>query len=276
MNECQTNGREQDMAADQSKAPTLGVIGVGQLARYFVAGLRRGGDHRRILLAPRSRVAAEEIAAAHGCEIGADNQSVVDAADIVLLATRPHQISEACRSVAFRPDQVLISVAAGVAVADITPAADGATVVRSLPALSAEVNAGPVPLFPREPRAETLLKSLGEIAPLSDEAAFDTASVMGCAFIWLMKLSQEMQDWLIQAGLEPGVARSLALHTAHGAAAYGIAKPDLDLAATVNEIAREGTYSLLGQESIEAAGGFAAFRDACQRIENKFKGLGDD
>lgn len=253
-------------------AETLGIIGIGQLASYLVAGLRNGGDTRPLVLSPRNAETARILAATHGGTVAADNQALVDASGIVLLATRPEQIVETCRGVTFRADQVIVSVAAGVSVDEIAPHADGATVVRCLPVMSAEVGAGPIPLFPANARAAALLAGLGAVVPLADEAQFTTASVMGCTYTWVIRLVAELEAWLGEAGLDAPAARTMALQTVHAASALGIAKGDLDMAATADAIARPGTYSLMGETVIAERGGFEAFRAACQTIHDAFDG----
>ena len=69
----------------------LGFIGAGHLASYTIAGLRRAGDQRDIILSPRNAEKAQQLSSQYDCRVAASNQAVVDAADIVILAVRPPQ-----------------------------------------------------------------------------------------------------------------------------------------------------------------------------------------
>lgn len=251
-------------------ANTLGIIGVGQLAHYFVAGLRRGGDGRTILLSPRRPETAQALADAHDCEIVMDNQAMVDRCDIVVLATRPEQTVDTCRALTFRPDQLVLSVAASVRVADIAAVADGATVVRCLPIFSAEVGVGPVPLYPHDDRAEALLGTLGTVVGFASEAEFSTATVMGCTFVWQIRMIGEIAAFMERAGLSAADARAMALSTVEAAAAVGIRKPELDLLATARAIAKPDTFSRMGEEVMEERGAFDALVAACETIDDAF------
>lgn len=52
---------------------------------YLVSGLARGGSGPDICLSPRNRDNTETLARQYGCRVMPDNQSLVDAADDVIL-----------------------------------------------------------------------------------------------------------------------------------------------------------------------------------------------
>ena len=74
---------------------TLGVIGTGHLATYFVTALRRGGFDGRILLSPRNADRAAALQRNAGCEVGTSIRQVVAGADVVLLSVRPQHAQAA-------------------------------------------------------------------------------------------------------------------------------------------------------------------------------------
>ncbi|ANG62234.1 hypothetical protein A8C75_06840 [Marinobacterium aestuarii] len=92
---------------------TLGIIGAGHLASYTVAGLRNGGDNRRIVVSPRNRELSARLGRDYGCEVVASNQAVIDTADWILLAVRPEFLNPVLAECRFRGDQLVISCIAG-------------------------------------------------------------------------------------------------------------------------------------------------------------------
>jgi len=255
----------------RSNESTLAIIGTGQLANYFLAGLRRSGDARRVFLSPHNRTRAEALAVRYRCEIASDNQSAVEKADLVLLATRPDAAETALTDLKLRADQTLVSVVAGVGLARLTPLAAPAAVVRSLPVCCAEVGAGGIPQFPADARVTDLLSNAGSVVVVDDEASFDTVAVTGCAIIWFAQMIAELQKWLQSNGVAQSQARAMALLTAEGASGLPLAKPELDVQALVESIAREGTFTLIGMDILREHGGFDALHNACDAILRRFQ-----
>ncbi|OMH25826.1 pyrroline-5-carboxylate reductase [Motiliproteus sp. MSK22-1] len=245
---------------------TLGIIGVGQLAGYLIAGLRRGGDRRRILLAPRNLQTAKELALQHQCEVLDSNQAVADQSDIVLLATRPEQSLPVLQKLVLREDQLLLSVAAGVSLKDLESFAQPASVARCLPLAPAEVCAGATPLIPKDPRAENLLKSIVTVVTVETEEQFEMGGVAGCIGGWVFQLVAELQQWLQQAGMSESQARTLAIETFHGATGLAREKPELVLQQQADEIGREGTYTKMFIDDFRARGGFKALHDSSDAL----------
>lgn len=250
---------------------TLAVIGVGQLANYTLAGMRRSGDARRVLLSPHNRANAQDIAAKYDCEIAGSNQDAVDAAAIVLLATRPENTIEALEALELRADQVVLSVVAGISLEALAPLAAPATAVRSLPVCCAEVGVGGMPLYPNDERAHRFLSTMGAVVVMDDEPSFDTMAVTGCAIIWMAQVIAELQHWLENNGVPHEQARAMALHSAHGASGLPLAKPDLELDDLVETIARPGTYTRMGMGIMQEHGGFSAMHKACDEILARFQ-----
>src|SRR6185503_8105860 len=96
------------MAAEGNKdkaEAALGIIGVGGLAGFVVEGLRRAGDKRAILVSPRGAATGAALAARFGARVMADNQSVIETAGIVLVATPPAETLACLRALRWRPGQ---------------------------------------------------------------------------------------------------------------------------------------------------------------------------
>jgi pyrroline-5-carboxylate reductase len=101
---------------DEGRLFRVGLVGVGAIATAIVDALMSGphADEIDIVLSPRSAPRSAELAARHRqVRVAPYNQSVVDAADIVILAVLPDQMAALCSSLSFREEQVVVSLAAG-------------------------------------------------------------------------------------------------------------------------------------------------------------------
>ena len=96
----------------------IAIIGAGNMGGAMARGLSRGTvvAAADIWVAdPSTQKLADLQAFNPALKTTADNQQAVDAADWVILAVKPWLVDMVVRSVTFRPEQVVVSIAAGVA-----------------------------------------------------------------------------------------------------------------------------------------------------------------
>lgn len=252
---------------------TLGIIGVGHLAEYTVRGLRRGGWDDPIVLGPRNPERAARLAADCGCIVAPDSVHVVREAEIVMLATRPDAAPGALAGLPLTSGQVLLSVVAGLPLAELARLAPAAgTIVRAMPVTAAEVCASPTVLYPAHPRVEALFGHCGSAVVLGSEAEFGVATALACAYGWFFPLYAVLARGATAAGLAPETARRLTAGMAAGAAAIVLedvaADPD-DIAAT---IATPGTFTRTGLELLERAGALGEWERALREVAQRLRG----
>ncbi|NVK43685.1 MAG: NAD(P)-binding domain-containing protein [Oceanospirillaceae bacterium] len=247
---------------------TLGIIGAGHLARYTVAGMRNGGDRRRILVSPRNREMAAALAAEQQCEIMTSNQAVIDAADLVILAVRPEALDGVLDECRFSDGQTVLSCIAGVPAARF-PA--NIRLVRAMPLSSAEFGAGAIPIFPDNGDVRELFTPLGSVIAMEDEQQFELATIAACYNGWLLDLFSTVSDWLAQSGLDPAQARELTLAATQGAAALGAGKSNSGLRELSDGIATPNTLTRLGLDHLKDAGAFAPWAEACELLRRELK-----
>ena len=252
----------------------VGIIGVGHLASYLVEGLRRASSEMDILLSPRNLETSAGLAARHGATVAANNQAVADAADLVIVATRPGDVCAAAQAIAFRPGQAVVSVAAGLSLEDLIPAVAPARAVRALPLSCMALNESPTLLYPDQPQAHALFAILGQVHVLSDETCFTAASVLSAFYGWVYALLDETVAWTVQAGVPPQTARSLVLETARGAADMALAQPDEDLAAMLDGLVTPGGITAHGLDILHQRAALAAWTAALQAVFERLGGTG--
>jgi pyrroline-5-carboxylate reductase len=91
---------------------TVGFVGTGAIAEAICTGLCTGpAAPSSVVLSPRSAARSARLAAAHDCcTVAADNQAVVDGAEIIFVCVLPAQLDDALSALAFRPEQTLVSL----------------------------------------------------------------------------------------------------------------------------------------------------------------------
>lgn len=252
-------------------AYSLGVLGVGHLASYLVAGLRTAGDNREVILSPRNVERVQYLVERFDCRPAISNQAVIDQADIILVSVRPEQLESLLKPLQFNAEQLVISCVAGVSLDLLAPLIGKASVVRTLPLACAEVGQGAVPLFPDHPVARDLMNSLGELILLGSEDEFELASVAACMNGWMFKFFDQLTRWYLEKGLSPEQARKLVIHACGGAAALAEAKPEQTLLQISDSIATDGTYTKQGLDLLEQSHAFDHWIDAFNEVEKALK-----
>ncbi|MCP2169002.1 NAD(P)-binding domain-containing protein [Goodfellowiella coeruleoviolacea] len=159
----------------------IGIIGVGEIGRAIVLGLRHGGDtSTEVFLSPRGARTAAELAEHHaGVRVCASNQEVVDRAELVIIAVRRPDRHEALAGLRVPGDRIVVNVMAGVGHDDLrrTLGTD-APLVRAIPLPAIRERRCVTVVHPAHPEVNSLFERLGGVLPVADEAAFTVFSAL--------------------------------------------------------------------------------------------------
>jgi pyrroline-5-carboxylate reductase len=249
---------------------TIGFIGVGALAVYTIKGVRRGGYRDPILLSPRNKEKAEHLVEHHHCEIQANNQSVVNNCDYIVIATRPAHCLETLTSLEFSKDQVLISVVAGIEVEQLrTVLPAQLEIVRAMPVSSAEAGARPTLIYPDNAFVRAFFDHCGNTIAVDNEAYFTQGSILACVYCWFFSLYEELIQSTQGPELPPGLSAELVMGMARGAAELALANKETSPGEIVKGIATEGTFSRLGLDLLEQKAAFTPWREACELLQKR-------
>ncbi|MCB1342808.1 MAG: NAD(P)-binding domain-containing protein [Pseudooceanicola sp.] len=247
----------------------LGIIGVGHLSSFILAGLRRAGwSAGDVLLTPRGQGAA--LAARHGHALARDAGEVVDRCDLVLLAVRPAMAAEAVAGLPWRAGQVLVSACAGVPMARLAGAVAPARVVRVMPITAAAVGASPTVVWPQLPEVEAFLSAIGTLVPVDSEADFETATVSAAIYGWAQALVVAGAEWSAAQGLPPDVARQLVARTFEAAGRMQAEDPG-PMREVLASLVTPGGITEAGLHHLEGAGALRAFEEACAVVLRRLR-----
>ncbi|MCX4394220.1 NAD(P)-binding domain-containing protein [Streptomyces sp. NBC_00053] len=159
----------------------IGIIGVGEIGRALVEGLcDAAGPTPEVLLSPRgARTATELSERFDGVRVCADNQQVVDRAELIIIAVRREDRHEALNGLRVDGAKVVVNVMAGVSNDNLRAMlATDAPLVRAIPLPSVRDRRSVTVTYPAHPAVDAFFEQLGGALPVADEAAFDVFSAL--------------------------------------------------------------------------------------------------
>jgi pyrroline-5-carboxylate reductase len=247
-------------------AEPIGFIGVGQFAEFLIRGLVRSRPGSEIVLSPRSTRRVQRLAEEYGCQVAASNADVIEAAAVVVLATRPVDVETALSGLPWRHDHTVVSVAAGISVERLAAMVTPATPVMAMLVNAAAIGESPVSMYPYNAAADEALSSLGHVIALPNAAAFEAASVLGAYYGWVFAMMAGVAEWCEQHGIADTVAQELVAGTVGAAAAMVRARSSDAIPVMVDELRTPGGITEHGLQFLNEREALAAWPDACAAV----------
>jgi pyrroline-5-carboxylate reductase len=263
----------------------IGFIGGGVMAEAMLKGILG-----RELAAPGDVAVGEVIAErrqsleeSYRVQTTADNKTVVQKSDVIVVAVKPQQIESALKPLggAVPAGALVLSIAAGVRMATIRDALKHAAIVRVMPNTPAQVGYGmsawtaapEVSPAQREAAAQ-VLRVLGKEVYLDDERYLDMATALsGSGPAYVLLFLEALIDAGVHIGLSRPVAETMArqtlLGTAHLAEEAGRHPAELR-----NMVTSPGGTTAEGLLVLEEEGLRAAVIEAVIAAYEKSKALG--
>jgi len=265
----------------------IAFIGGGNMARSLVGGLVADGlAPSRLLVSepePARRAALER---EFGIAGTMDNASAARAAQVVLLAIKPQLMPGVARELAgpmADSGALAISVAAGIRIADLARwLGEGVPVIRAMPNTPALLRcgatvlcAGPGVSAAQRELAESILRAVGSVSWVEDEAQMDLVTALsgsGPAYFFL--LTEAMADAAAELGMAPELARLLAVETALGAARMAIESNE-DIGELRRRVTSPGGTTEAALDALEAGGFRTLVAEALARAQARSQQLAE-
>ena len=200
--------------------------GAGRMGGALIAGWRRAGvfPASQILISDPSPGPEAEAAVREGARLNPPDAELSEARTVMFMV-KPQIWRQAAAELAphLAADAIVVSVAAGVASADLQ-AALGRPVARVMPTTAAAIGAGTASLFASDPearaRARALFEPVGAVIDLDDEDLMHAATaVSGSSPAYLYAFIEALEAAGATVGLSASASRNLARQTITGAAA---------------------------------------------------------
>jgi len=207
---------------------TIGFIGSGNMAEALIKGVIAAKVYApedvfiSDIRAERLKFLAKKYGAAP-CEKNSDLAAKVQ---ILVLSVKPQNMTEALGSIKNNAGKVklVISIAAGIKLANIAAVLGDIAIVRVMPNTPALIGEGASALFankrakPMLEKALAIFSSVGKAVVVDDEDLIDTVTaVSGSGPAYYFLLMEEMIKAGVGLGLPEDVAKDLVLQTAKGA-----------------------------------------------------------
>ena len=208
----------------------IGFIGAGNMTQAFIKGLVESGalESSQIYASNRSQGKLKKLADSFGVQTLNSNEQIVDTCDVIFLAMKPQDLTSAIEPIAmsFGPQHVVVSLVAGVTVESLS------RVMLQNPAIVRVMTNTPIRVrravlgvcYSKQAQGyrnlvQQLLSPLGFVVEVDEDDQMQGLSVAassGTGFV--LELMKYWEDWVVDYGFEPEVARKLTVEVFLGAA----------------------------------------------------------
>ena len=245
----------------------IGVIGSGNLARALVRGWSFP-----VLLTDGGSGSAETLAAEVGGERCASNAELAERADVLVLCHKPYQLQEIAAEAAGKAKAV-ISTLARTSSAEVEQAFAGASVVRVMPSIAAELRKAVTVIADSrdselQERTTELFEQVGVVVTLEERLLDVAAGIGGVGPAYVAAIVEAWVDSAVKHGLRADDAAKLAIATLAGGAAL-LNHHHADTLAVRRAVTSPGGITARGLAALDRAGLPAAFDVAMDAVLSK-------
>ncbi|GAU77053.1 pyrroline-5-carboxylate reductase [Fusibacter sp. 3D3] len=208
----------------------IGFIGAGNMAKAIIKGLLNASivTENEILASASSQSSIDQIKASLQIQTTLDNTQIAKECEYVILAVKPYMVEtilgEICES--FSSDQVVISIAAGVTLDQLTNwTHQKLRIYRAMPNTPANVNAGMTSLCTDVSKADpsyayviSLFEAIGKCEVIKESLIHAAIAIHGSSPAYVYMMIEAMGDAGVLLGLPRGQAYKMAAQSIYGAA----------------------------------------------------------
>ena len=203
----------------------LVVLGGGRMGEALVGGLlaAKWAQPAEILVVEPVAARRDELASSHaGLRVGTEPE----VADGALIAVKPGDVPAACAALHDVAPARVLSIAAGVRLAELESALPAGTpVVRAMPNTPALVGAGAAAIAPGSAAedddlawAEEILGAIGVVVRVEENLLDAVTGLSGSGPAYVFLVAEALMDAGVAAGLPRDVSETLAVQTLLGSA----------------------------------------------------------
>lgn len=209
---------------------SLAIVGCGTMGEAILAGLLRAKriDPAQAVVSVRTEERATKLAAAHGVTALADSRDAAARASVVLVALKPQRMAEVLDDDDMREalrDKLLISVAAGLKVAQLEAWLPSSAVIRAMPNTPCLIGEGMTVLAAGSRATKehlaishAIFESVGRCLELEDKHMDAVTSLNGSGPAFAYVVLESLADGGVMMGLPRDVALELAAQVLQGSA----------------------------------------------------------
>lgn len=202
--------------------PIIAIIGGGNMGSSIISGLLKNDyPPQNLWVAEQNLDRLAQLKQTFSIHTSQDNVQAIKKADVVVFAVKPQVMAEVIKPLAKTLEAskpLIISIAAGVKISSIQKwLSKTAAIVRAMPNTPALIGCGMTALFAnsevsaaKKLTAELILRALGQVTWLDNEALIDVATaVSGSGPAYYFLIMEAMEQAAITLGLDAERARLL-------------------------------------------------------------------
>ncbi|AOP52755.1 MAG: pyrroline-5-carboxylate reductase [Brevibacterium aurantiacum] len=262
---------------------SIASIGTGNMGTALLKGILSADEKLDVRATTNSAASAKRLAAelpnatVTSVEDDAEaNRKAAEGADFVFLGVKPWMMAETVRDLApsLNADSVLVSMAAGVAMADLATLAPQNPIVRIMPNTPSSIGHGVIALAPSAEvddtivdTLRTLLSGAGLVVALDESEIPAMTGISGSGVAYFFLLAETMIAAGVKMGLSEETAKQMVVATADGAGRLLTEKPDPS--AQRQAVSSKGGTTLAGLQTFIDAGLFDTTEAAVQAAGNR-------
>lgn len=256
----------------------IGFVGTGTITEAVVSGLCTLAEPpAQITVSPRNVARAKSLSERFGqVTIAPDNQSVVDASDVVCIAVRPEIANDVLEALDFRESQIVVSFLATVSIARMRNLiAPARRVCRMVPLPTVANHLGPIALCPPDKKIAALFGGIGTVTEIDTEEQFHALWTVTAMMAPYFGFLQQMSEWLEARDIEPQRAQRFVGSMLH---ALSVTGKQVGVCGFQHLIVEHSTPRGLNEQALRElndAGWGALVSKALDLIENRLSGRAD-
>lgn len=243
----------------------IAIIGAGNMGGAIARGLAQSEKVQTadISVANPSAAKLESLKAAYpDIHTTHDNASAITGADLIILAVKPWKMEEVLANLKLQPNQVLISVAAGLSLAQLDEwtGIKGLPLFRVIPNTAISVRAGMSLIAAQNASPEiieevkTLFDELGMAMVIEEQQFAAATSLTSCGIAYVFRYVQAGMQAGVELGLRPQEAIRMLAQTLEGAAQLLLQQEGAHPATEIDKVTTPGGYTIKGINTLDHEG----------------------
>jgi pyrroline-5-carboxylate reductase len=195
----------------------------------------------------------------YGVEVTGDNSQIAGT-DILLLAIKPQIFASATAALVVPPSTLVISILAGISLAQLEAVFNQQPVIRTMPNTPATVGAGITALVRGHratdnhyAQAEQIFQAVGQVVSVSEAQIDGVTGLSGSGPAYVALVVEALADGGVAAGLPRQIAQQLALQTVLGTAQL-LDQENLHPAICKDRVTSPGGTTIAGIRALERSG----------------------
>jgi pyrroline-5-carboxylate reductase len=262
----------------------IGFLGAGQMATALARGWITAGlaTAHSIMASDPIPQACENFTARTGASATADNKTVVQHGQILILAVKPQMMKPLLAEVGplIGPKHLVVSIAAGITLKNLTELLGDRRLVRVMPntpclvgASASGYSAGPAATKEDVALVDRLLNAVGKAFALPEHLLDAVTGLSGSGPAFVYTVIEALSDGGVRVGLPREVATALAAQTVLGSARMVLETGQHPMALK-DAVTSPGGTTIAGLHALERGGLRAALMDAVEAATKRSQELG--